>query len=162
MGMFELGEKSVPKVELSEYHDPIGTESDDVERSLVARLTTIGQEDTLKDTVMNLRTILEELGRDSSGLSVDAVARLREDVAKKRSELLQKRMSENHDLQSEEEIRDLYDLAVLDAGLGEGDGEDIQIVKDFFELRVKKAEDLGSLFEEIKLVDELFANGASG
>ncbi|NTV55504.1 MAG: hypothetical protein HGA16_03320 [Candidatus Moranbacteria bacterium] len=93
---------------------------------------------------------------------MDAVARLREDVAKKRSELLQKRMSENHDLQSKEEIRDLYDLAVLDAGLGEGDGEDIQIVKDFFELRVKKAEDLGSLFKEIKLVDELFANGASG
>ncbi len=168
--MFEFGKKSVPKVELSEYRDPIGMESNDVERSLVARLTTIGQEASWRETAQNLHALhkevvaafqLSEADRGPDGLKKDALSRLKEDVSKKGSELFHARLSENSMPESMEEMIELHDLAVL------GNEDDTKTWKeifepmafDFFENRVKVAEDLHVLYKEAGLIHKIFTEG---
>lgn len=169
MGLFGSGIEKAPG-NMEAYQDSIRTESGNVERSLVARFTIIGQEGSWRDTVQNLKAVhteiakaaqLSEDDRGPDGLKDGALSRLKEDISKKGSELFHARISESADPKSVEEILELHDLAVL------GKEDDMMTWKallepkvvEFFEPRISGAETVSDIYEEAKLISEIFTDG---
>ncbi|NTV41317.1 MAG: hypothetical protein HGA61_03540, partial [Candidatus Moranbacteria bacterium] len=108
-------------------------QNENPERAIIARLTTIGDEGSLGETVDSLKSVIEEVNGEQ-GLEEDVVSRLREMVAKKRSELFDRYLSQESEGSEKEkyannfssiyEMRGLHDLATLDVGLGDSDVSD--------------------------------------